>query len=326
MKRILVTLLGALLFGATPAALAQQDAQFSQYMFNQLFYNPAAAGSDTSFVQMNVFHRIQWLGYSPTFDDGGAPVSTLASVSLPLNKLKSGIGLQWGNDRLGALTNNEVLLSYAYRLPVKNYGTLSIGLRGGVYNQAVDFAKFRPNDPEDPILVSKGKVNQFVPDFAAGLYFTARKYYIGVSYNHLVKSSFDYGTKIEVNPLENNFNVLAGLNLDLSTDWQISPSLVARTNFRNVFSAQASILATWQSKFYAGISARDVGPLSDAVLLIGANLTKSKALSVGYAFDYVIAGVNAKAATSHEIRLGYKIAAPKKAERFIIRTPRFRHE
>ena len=49
------------LLASTFYAVAQQDAQYSQYMFNSLVINPAYAGSK-EVTNANVLYRTQWVG------------------------------------------------------------------------------------------------------------------------------------------------------------------------------------------------------------------------------------------------------------------------
>lgn len=310
---------------------AQQDAQFSQYMFNQQYLNPAVVGLDTNFIHTGLIHRQQWLGYKATFDDGGAPSSTVLSINAPIKRLKSGIGLHLVYDVIGPVTNTEVQLSYAYHVPIKN-GRLSFGLRAGMYNQSTDFSKFRPVDSDDPLLSNTGRINQFVPDFAFGVYLSKPNYYIGASMNHLAEADVKYATNFTFSSLKRAINFVGGYNWAIGDNFTLMPSALVKTvltDLKNTLSYEATLLGNFETKtrnnIYLGFGFRDLAPTNDVILLLGVNnLLKDNSLSIGYAFDYVINGSTAKAVTSHEVRLGYRIPAPKRYERNIIRTPRFR--
>src|SRR5688500_9116298 len=89
---------------------AQQDAQFSQYMYNTLFLNPAYAGIEGQ-TRFQLIHRSQWTAYQPSFGDGTAPITQVLSATTPILRAKSGVGFHVVNDRLGPLTNLEAQVS-----------------------------------------------------------------------------------------------------------------------------------------------------------------------------------------------------------------------
>ncbi len=321
MKRIFISFFCLL---PTTLLLAQQDAQFSQYMFNQLFLNPATAGVNTSEIEFAAIHRSQWLGYDGSFDDGGAPTTQVASVNMPFSKYNLGAGLHFVNDQLGPINNQEVQLSLAYHLQIKRT-IISFGLRGGLYNHSIDGSKLRPVQENDPLIQNLlSREGQFRSDFAAGIYVSplSKKYFAGLSINHFNRSDFNYGTDISYNALEEHVTLLGGVNLDLSQGVVLTPSFIVKSDI-NSFSVEGSMIATFNDKFYGGVSMREV---EAAILLLGVNLMKDQRLKVGYAFDYTLEARNAKETTSHEIMLRYSLPAFRFFEPTIIRTPRFRHE
>ena len=302
---------------------AQQDAQFSQYMFNQLFLNPAVAGLDQQNIEMGLIHRSQWAGYSATFDDGSSPSTQVLRLSSPIRIAKSGIGFHLVRDQLGPLTNLELMLSYAYHYKLKNGNTLSMGIRGGIYNQTIDFSKYRPNDENDPLIPSANKENQIKPDFNLGLYYSSEKYFVGASLNHLLKTEFNYGTGININSLDKNLTLLGGANFEVSPTFDVSPSAILKTDF-NTASYEISTILTYDGKYFLGGSLRASNALDAGIMILGLNTLEDKNLRITYSIDFVMSGVSAKSPTSHEISIGYKLFSPAPSASPIIRTPRFR--
>lgn len=302
---------------------AQQDAQFSQYMFNQLFLNPAVAGLDQENIEFGLIHRSQWAGYSATFDDGSAPVTQVFSMSAPIRVANSGIGLHLVRDQLGPLTNLELMLSYAYHHKLQNGNVLSIGIRGGIYNQTIDFSQYRFNDAGDPLIPSASKENQVKPDFNLGVYYNSEKYFVGASLNHLLKTEFNYGTGININSLDKNLTLLGGVNFDVSPTFTIAPSAILKTDF-NTASYEVSTLFTYDEKYFLGGSLRASNSLDAAIMILGLNTLEDKSLRITYSIDFVTSGRTAKSPTSHEISLGYRLFSPPPSASPIIRTPRFR--
>src|SRR4028119_151456 len=124
LKRTFYTFLLSL---ASAVAFAQQDALFTQYMFNNLYMTPAFAGVD-GVTRLTAIHRSQWLGYQSSFGDGGAPTTQMISFNAPIYKLRSGFGAYVMDDKLGPQNNLEAQAMYAYHLGIKE-SKLSIGIR-----------------------------------------------------------------------------------------------------------------------------------------------------------------------------------------------------
>src|SRR5690606_9710939 len=91
---------------------SQQDAQFTQYMYNGIFYNPAFSGSEAG-LKFSGLHRSQWSGYSTSSGAGGAPSTQLLTASGGLEKYNFGFGLVFVNEKIGAASNQEANLSLA---------------------------------------------------------------------------------------------------------------------------------------------------------------------------------------------------------------------
>ena len=307
------TFLVIVLLAVLKPAFSQQDPQFSQYMFNDLFNNPAYSGV-MGVTNLSLIYRSQWLGYNGTFDDGGAPNTFLASFNTPIFRIRSGAGFYFINDVIGPQNNIQFMGSYAYHLGVGN-GKLSLGVRAGIYGQSIDFSKYRPVNWDDPLLLN-GKESQYRPDLGVGIYYKAEKYFAGASLNHILKTQFDFNSDSLKNALANNLVINGGYVYELNYDIILTPSLLVKTDFVSYS------FDTYREKFWGGLSYRQ----SEAVVaLLGVNLLKDKSLRLGYSLDYVIQAQRAKQATSHEILLSYNMPAVTGGGKKVIRTPRFRH-
>src|SRR5688572_796011 len=205
LKRTFYTLL--IVMSGVVSLQAQQDPQFTQYMFNNLYLTPAYAGVD-GVVQLSAFHRSQWAGYQSSFDDGSAPTTQMFTFTAPVYKLKSGFGAYISRDQLGPQLNSEIQAMYAYHLGIKD-SKLSFGIKAGVFSQTIDWDIYRALQP-DPLLTNNGKQSQIRPDLGFGIFYRAEKYYGGIGVNHLLKSEFDFGIDESRNALENHLNITAG--------------------------------------------------------------------------------------------------------------------
>jgi type IX secretion system PorP/SprF family membrane protein len=291
------------------SAVAQQDAQFSQYMFNGFYYNPAVAGNDG---RANFFltHRTQWAGYGATFDDGGSPQTQMFSATAPFVYVpNTGIGLHVVRDQRGPVSTLEAQLSFSYHLDVfDGKGKLSIGARGGIYNQTLDTKVLRfVDDRNDPIAqnLKNTPLTATKPDMAFGVWYNQEDFYVGIAGNHLLGSKINFGLDNLNNALARNLYITGGYNYPLNDQWLLQPSVLIKTlpqNGLRTTSIELSVLGTYNQKFWGGLAYRQ----SDALTaLIGMYPTKDNRMRVGYAFDYTVSGRQGKAPTSHEIFLSY---------------------
>ena len=324
MSRILYIFAFVGLLLTTKSVLAQQEPQLSMYMYNPLYYNPAAAGSEgVSRIQLT--QRTQYLGYQTigNADEGGTQSSQILSFNMPLAQIKSGIGIYVLNDKAAANFNQSVQLSYAYRLPLKN-GTLAFGLQAGLFNKGLDYSQFRSIDPNDP-LIPTGRISQAKPDLGLGVYYNTTDYWVGVSMDHLNQAAYTLGTSRSTNPLYRNAYLTAGYRLGLGYDIDVQPSVLLQyATFGGIRNSTvtANIVGTYANRVWAGLGYR----FQDAALFTaGINLMRNNALRVGYSLDLVINSTSAKSPTSHELLIGYALPTLDTRKKPIIRTPRFRY-
>ena len=317
-RKSVFTLLG-LIFLLGKSSFAQQDPEFTQFMFNKMYFNPAYAGVE-GITHFNLLVRSKWTGYASTFDGaGGAPTTQVFTMSSPIYKLKSGFGAYIMNDNLGNLNNLSMQGSYAYHIPVKE-SKLSIGVNLGFFSQSIDFSKYRPSDPNDPLLRT-GRETQVRFDMGVGAYFQAKKYYASVSINHLASPSFNFGIENLRNALQPTLFVMGGYHYAVSYNLTITPSILVQSDFKKAL-INFGAIAKLNDKFWGGLSYKYQ---ESAAIILGMSLLKSKALEVGYGFDYIVHDQEAKQPTSHEIRLGYLLPVNNFGGKKVIRTPRFRH-
>ncbi len=318
MRSLFLFVLAACLVLGSGTVRAQQDPHFTQYMFNQLFYNPGFAGVEGTST-FNLMHRAQWAGYQSTFDGGGAPTTSTINFSTPIYKLHSGFGAEIINDNLGPSNSLVIRGSYAYHLNVKE-SKLSFGVRFGIISKSINFDQYRWADPDDPYR-REGKETQAQPDLGLGVYYRNKKFFTGISVNHLIDTQFNFGIADLRNSLEPNFYLLGGYDYDVTYNLVITPSILVKSDF-NTYSFDVSAIATYNEKMWGGISFRQS---EAAIFMLGYSLFKDNSLKFGYAFDYIIQNQEAKQATSHEILLSYSMPVSPFGSRKIIRTPRFRH-
>jgi type IX secretion system PorP/SprF family membrane protein len=163
-------------------ANAQQDPEYTQYMYNTMVINPAYAGS-TGYLEAVLLHRSQWVGID------GAPQTQSLSVQSPLRNEKIGLGLSVVNDKLGP--SNELYLdgNFSYSLPLGYEKRLAFGLRAGMRMMNIDWSKGRYYDGNDALLNTN--INNVIkPSIGAGVYYYTDRWYAGASVPSFIRSDY----------------------------------------------------------------------------------------------------------------------------------------
>jgi type IX secretion system PorP/SprF family membrane protein len=288
-------------------------------MYNGMYYNPAFAGKEDGF-RFSALHRSQWLNYTTNSGQSGAPVTQLITAQGKLESKNIGYGLTVVNDQIGPTGNLEINLQGAYHRKLKR-ATLSLGVSAGFFSTSIDYGELILVNPELNI-PSSGKENQTNFNFGAGLLFDRGNYYVGLSSRHVNQPSFDFGDGSYANQLRNHSYLLLGYRFRPIGQLRIEPSFLLKSVSFNNFSYDVSVIAMHQNKISGGLAFRGQEAVS---ILMGYSLLKDNSLNLGYSFDLVFGGLEAKAPTSHELLLRYTLSnVNKDVQRVIQRTPRFR--
>jgi type IX secretion system PorP/SprF family membrane protein len=307
------TLLVWLSFGA----IGQQDAQFTQYMYNGLFYNPAFAGKEAGY-HFSALHRSQWLNY--TGSNGPAPITQLLTASARLDDYNVGFGLTFVNDNIGPTNSQEINLSTAYHKTLGR-GLLSIGASGGIFSSTLKYDEMFTVNP-DPRLPSAGRETRMNFNFGLGAIYDRGNYYVGFGSRHINEPRFDFGDGAIDNQLKNHSYLLVGYRIRTFALWTFEPSFLIKSVSFNNFSYDLSVIATHNQRISGGIAYRGEESVS---LLLGYGILRDNSLRLGYAFDLVFGGLEAKSPTSHEFMLTYNLQpVSREFQKAIQRTPRFR--
>ena len=289
---IIVTLFSAI------CANAQYDAMFTQYMFNEMYINPAYAGSKEA-MAVNLTHRQQWVNFP------GRPITTSFTLHGPLANNKMGLGISVLNEQIGKLNRNLVYLNYSYRVKTGDNGHLAFGLMGGIHNQVNKLSELKATDVGD-IQVSQNTPSIISPNFGAGIYYSTNKLYVGISVPRMVDDSYMFnqtGGLIK----SNGFNVskfhyyfTAGYVFDINEDLKFKPQAMIKMvqNAPLQYDINANFLI--KNKIWAGVAYRSGADIS---ALVGIQLNPQ--FLVNYSYDYALTKIQKYSQGSHEITLGY---------------------
>jgi len=204
---------------------AQQDPQFTQYMYNQKIINPAYATGDQEEVNLGALYRSQWVGID------GAPSTGSFFVHYPVND-RIELGLSFTNDDIGnVVTENNIYADFAYILPVSEQGKLSLGLKAGVTLFDANFNGFElqsgGSSTDDAF---RDNVNQTFPNVGAGAFYYTDRFYAGLSApnllttTHLENNSGVQSTGVE----EIHMFLTSGYVFDLNEQIKLKPAFLLR--------------------------------------------------------------------------------------------------
>lgn len=285
-------------------SFAQQDPQFTQYMYNTLSINPgyAATKDYTSFVALG---RTQWVGFS------GAPETQTISFQTPLGNSGFGIGVNVMNDVLGPSQETTFEANLAYKVQISNRGNLALGFRLGAGMLNVDWSKGRFQQPD--VVFNENINNRFLPRLGLGMYYFESNWYVGISVPSFLK--IDHYDDIEESVAEEQLHyfAIAGYVFDLSKTIKWKPAILAKIVSGAPTSLDISSNFLWMERVTLGVAYRWKDALS---ALAGLQVTDS--LFVGYAYDLTTSNFQNYNAGTHEVILRYNIFKKPK-----LKSPRF---
>jgi type IX secretion system PorP/SprF family membrane protein len=280
------------------ATYAQQDAQFTQYMYNTVVVNPAYAGSRQS---MSVFalHRAQWVGLE------GAPVTNSFSINTPINESNMGVGLSVINDRIGPSDENTIAADFSYTIHTSEEYKLSFGMKASANLLNVDFTKLNqyPGDPISEVNID----NKFSPNIGVGFYLHSDKSYIGISAPNLIETlHFDKtansSSDSHIATEKINYYLIAGYVFELSPSLKLKPSLLSKYVQGAPLQVDVSANFLMNEKFVAGLSYRWSAAMSAMV-----GFQASDSWFIGYSYDFDTTALANYNSGSHELFVRYEL-------------------
>ncbi len=290
---IILTVLTAL------SGYAQQDPQYSLYMFNPLGVNPGYAGS-REMLSAVLVHRSQWVGLE------GAPVTQAFAINSPLKNKTMGLGLNMTNDKIGPKNIITATAVYAYRIRLGS-GKLAFGLRGGIQNYNYNWNMIEYKDKEDQIPTTA--VGSFViPTFDFGMYYHTNTFYAGLALEHLNESQYSF-TK-QMSNTSNGAQVYSHITGTVGKAFVLNHELILKTSALIRSDRQGdgnidintSLLIKKTIQFGLTLNTR-----KSIIILAEYNLNKN--FRMGYAYDYNFSDLTQTTGSgSHEIFVGYDLS------------------
>ena len=262
-------------------AKSQQDPLFSSYWAMEPSFNPATAGKEP---QLNIL-----AAYSMTmagFENN--PKTLYASADMPFNFMHAyhGVGVQFMNDQIGLFSHKRFGVQYAYKHKLFG-GTISAGVQISMINEAFDGSKIEVDDPEDPAL-PKSSVNGSGFDISAGLYYSHKNWYVGLSALHINAPKIELGETNEYQ-MSGSYYLTAGYNIKLRNPFfTILPSVIGRYDgvaYRVDVTARVKYEKE-KKMLYAGVS---YSPTNSVTFLIGG---KFRGVTIGYSYEMYTSAIS----------------------------------
>lgn len=284
-------ILFALLFTGI-ASYAQQDSQFTQYMYNTITVNPAYAGS-RGVMSIFALHRTQWVGLD------GAPVTNAVSINTPLNGNNLGLGVSVINDRIGPTHENTISADLSYTVPTSETFKLSFGVKATANLFDLDGSKLTPKVYGD---VSLESFNKFTPNIGAGVYLHSDKAYLGLSVPNFIETNRYNDNDVAIAKEKITSYLIAGYVFDLNSSVKFKPALLTKMIKGAPLQADISANFLFNNKFMLGASYR-----WSAALSAMAGFQISEALYIGYAYDHETTQLKHYNSGSHEVFFRFEL-------------------
>lgn len=271
---------------------AQQDAQYTQYMYNTININPAYAGSRGALSIFGLY-RTQWVGLD------GAPETSNFSVNTPLSNSNLGLGVSLVNDKIGPTNENTISADLSYTVPTSETFKLSFGIKATGNLFSLDVNKLQPEHQGDPQFQDLN--SKFSPNVGAGVYWHSDKAYVGLSVPNFIETNRydDNDTAIFKDKI--NYYLIAGYVFDLDPYIKFKPAVLTKMVEGSPLQVDLSANFMFNDKFVAGLAYRWSAALS---AMAGFQVTDG--LFIGYSYDRETTRLNNYNSGSHEIFLRFE--------------------
>lgn len=274
-------------------AFSQQDAQYTNYMYNTITINPAYTGTRDA-ISVFGLHRTQWVGLD------GAPVTNAFSAHAPVGD-NLGLGVAFINDKIGPSASNNLSVDFAYRIPVGIDGTLSFGVKGTADLLNVDYSKLSIYDLSDPQFQTNVD-NQLSPNVGAGIYWYSDKYYAGLSVPNFLETKHYNDNSASVYQQRMHYYLMAGYVFDLSPSIQFKPAFLTKIVQGAPLQLDVTANVLIHEKFMAGVAYR-----WDAAVSALAGFQITEKLIIGYSYDTETTRLSNYNSGSHEVFLRFEL-------------------
>ncbi|MEN9969424.1 MAG: hypothetical protein RIR94_1622 [Bacteroidota bacterium] len=283
--------------------VGQQEAHFTQFTDNQLFVNPAYAGSN-GMLNATALHRQQWVGFA------GSPKTSTFSFHTPLTYESVGLGMTMVSDQIGPLNQNMIYGDFSYSLKFTNQSRLSFGIKAGLNVISLNTSTLTTTEQNDPNLI-KDVRNQVNPNLGFGMYYRSKNWFFGASTPKIFEQSYD-GTGVNLE--KRHFFINSGAVFTLTPSFKLRPVVQAKMTAGAPLSLDLSVAGIFQERYFIGAMYR----LSAATGLYF-QYQVAPTLRVGIATELGLTAIRKYNDGTYEIMLSYDISRKQSG----IKSPRY---
>lgn len=284
---------------------AQQDPQYTQYMYNMNVINPAYAGSSES-VSIGALYRSQWVGLE------GSPSTGTLSIHSPVGN-RVGLGLSLINDEVGPVRETNAYVDFSYTLPVGSITKLAFGLKAGATFHDIGLTSIETIDADDPFFSQD--VNETTANVGAGMYlYQPNRWYLSASMPNILNGTHLDSDGRKIGSETEHLFAAAGYVFDLSENFKLKPHALMKFAFDAPVSYDVNLNLFMYDIVEIGGGYRLDDSFSGMV-----NFMVSPSMRIGYAYDAIQSELNVVTDASHEIFINFDIDLPRK----VSRSPRY---
>lgn len=297
MRYIKILFILTILLTSMQKSYAQSEPMFSQYSFNEIYINPAYAGSHEALSVTSVL-REQWANLE------GAPKTKTFTVHAPVFENAIGLGLTIYRDEIGVSSQTGYFANYAYKIKT-NRGTLSLGLLGGVSGYQERLSEVKTNSKDAQFSINTPV--SYAPNFGFGVYYNTKKFYAGVSAPRMMDNKLIINQDQSIERVEGKFAgnelhyfLASGFVFDVNPVLKLRPSGMLKVVFNAPIEYDLNFSTLLYNALWVGTGYRS----GDAINFLSA-IQISNQFRVGYSYDYTITPLRKVAGGTHEFSMNY---------------------
>ena len=278
---------------------AQQEAQFSNFVANAIFYNPAVVGGKDC-LELKSGYRNQWMGID------GAPRTTFLSFSTSVinparlfSESHIGLGGYFQDESFGSFKKTTFNLSYSYSFLIKPKVTFAFGIHAGIQQLGIDAGSIHLFQRNDPILDGSGKI-VLVPDGGVGCFFENDNWYVGYSLKNMVMNNWQNLIISEDSRLNIHHFLMTGKRF-YGKKLNFVPNLIVKHAGRSIPAADINFNFEYKNLLNVGVSYRNFDAFS---ALFHLNILDH--INLYYAYDITTSNIQKMGSNTHEFIVSYK--------------------